>query len=156
MIRNSFLALTHVGFALGGFALGIYMLPILMAPEAPSATEVAGIQSQSTFNGTFRRDLQDSDLLHWGDGEVSIGEDAVTLVGRIAPGPDYRLYLSPKFVETEQEFLALKSSMVQVGPVKTFDNFIVKMPAELNPAEYNSVIIWCEAFGQFITAARYQ
>jgi hypothetical protein len=46
--------------------------------------------------------------------------------------------------------------MVQVGPVKTFDNFIVKMPSELSPAEYNSVSIWCEAFGQFITAARYQ
>ena len=156
MIRNLFLALTHISFALGGFFLGIYILPILLAPEAPSATEVADIQSHSTFSGTFRRDLQDSDLLHWGDGEVSIGEDAVTLMGSIAPGPDYRLYLSPKFVETEQEFLALKSSMVQVGPVKTFDNFIVKMPAELNPAEYNSVIIWCEAFGQFITAARYQ
>lgn len=156
MFRTLFLALTHLGFAVGGFALGIYLLPILMAPEAPSAMEVAGIQSQSTFSGTFRRDLQDSDLLHWGDGEVSIGKDAVTLVGSIAPGPDYRLYLSPKFVETEQDFLALKSSMVQVGPVKTFDNFIVNMPAGLNPADYNSVIIWCEAFGQFITAAKYQ
>lgn len=155
-MRTLFLAVTHIGFAAGGFALGIYMLPILMAPEAPSTIEVAGIQSQSTFNGTFRRDLQDSDLLHWGEGEVSIGEDVVTLMGSIAPGPDYRLYLSPKFVETEQDFLALKSSMVQVGPVKTFDNFIVKMPSGINPADFTAVIIWCEAFGQFITAASYK
>lgn len=77
-------------------------------------------------------------------------------MGSIAPGPDYRLYLSPQFVETERDFLSLKSSMVEVGPVKTFDNFIVKLPAEVNPVDYNSVIIWCEAFGQFITAAQYQ
>jgi len=156
VIRTLFLTLTHIGFALGGFALGIYMLPILMAPEAPSAMDVADIQSRSTFSGIFRRELKDSDILHWGDGEVSIGEDAITLVGSIAPGPDYRLYLSPQFVETERDFLSLKSSMVEVGPVKTFDNFIVKLPAEVNPVDYNSVIIWCEAFGQFITAAQYQ
>lgn len=84
MIRTLFLTLTHIGFALGGFALGIYMLPILMAPEAPSAMDVADIQSRSTFSGIFRRELKDSDILHWGDGEVSIGEDAIN------PGGQYR------------------------------------------------------------------
>lgn len=150
------LVITHLGFAAAGFALGIYALPILMAPEAPSVAEVASLQGDPTYTGTFKRDLTDSDLLHWGEGEVSIGSDAVTLVGSIAPGPDYRLYLSPEFVETEKDFAALKSSMVQVGPVKTFDNFIVSIPPGIDPGDYNAVIIWCEAFGQFITAAQYQ
>jgi hypothetical protein len=87
---------------------------------------------------------------------VSLEESAVTLVGSIAPGPDYRLYLSPEFVETEADFEVLKSKMVQVGPVKTFENFIVPIPKGIDPSDYNSVIIWCEAFGQFITAARYR
>jgi hypothetical protein len=156
MPRILILTISHLAFAAGGFALGIYALPILMAPDAPSSAEVAGFQSQATYNGTFRRDLADSDFLHWGEGEVSIGDSAVTLVGSIAPGPDYRLYLSPAFVETEAEFEAKKASMVQVGPVKTFDNFIVSIPEGIDPAAYNTVIIWCEAFGEFITAAQYQ
>ena len=99
MKKMLILVITHLGFAAAGFALGIYALPILMAPEAPSVAEVASLQGDPTYTGTFKRDLTDSDLLHWGEGEVSIGSDAITLVGSIAPGPDYRLYLSPEFVE---------------------------------------------------------
>ena len=156
MPKTLVLIVTHLAFAAGGFALGIYALPILMAPDAPSSAEVAGLQTQSTYSGEFKRDLADSDFLHWGEGQVSISSEAITLVGSIAPGPDYRLYLSPEFVETEADFMALKSSMVQVGPVKTFQNFIVPVPAEIDPGDYKAVIIWCEAFGQFITAASYQ
>ena len=44
-------------------------------------------------------------------------------MGELAPSPDYKLYLSSGFVETEAEFLGLKPSMALVGDVKTFDNF---------------------------------
>ena len=156
MKRLIFSGLTHIAAAAGGFALGIYALPILQAPNAPSASEVAALQSQVVFSGQFRRDLQDSDLLHWGEGVVSIGDGVISLVGSLAPGPDYRLYLSPRFVETEKDFRALKASMVQVGPVNTFDNFIVPVPDDIDTSAYKAVVIWCEAFGQFITAAQYQ
>ena len=149
-------AVSHV-FALGlGFALGIYALPILTAPDAPSTTEVTSQASQAVYSGQFRRDLQDSDLFHWGEGTVSVGRKSVTLMGRVAPGPDYKLYLSPEFVETEKDFARLKSRMVRIGDVKTFENFIVPVPESVNPEQYNSVIIWCEAFSQFITSARYR
>ena len=46
--------------------------------------------------------------------------------------------------------------MVNVGPVRTFENFMVSVPQSIDPADYSTVIIWCEAFGQFITAAEYQ
>lgn len=156
MLKRLFLVASHLAFAAGGFALGIYALPILMAPEAPTSVEVAGLQSQASYRGEFRRDLAGSDFLHWGEGEVSIGEDTIALVGSIAPGPDYRLYLSPEFVETERAFMALKPQMVQVGPVKTFDNFIVPMADHIDPSRYTTVVIWCESFGEFITAARYR
>lgn len=147
---------THLLVAAAGFAAGVYTLPILIAPPAPDTEQVAAIQQQARFHGTFRRDLQDSDWLHWGEGKVSIGPDVVSLMGKVSAGPDYQLYLSPEFVETEADFARLKDQMVRVGPVKTFDNFIVPLPATIDPARFSSVIVWCEAFGQFITAARYQ
>lgn len=147
---------SHLLVGAAGFAAGIYALPILIAPPAPANEQVAALQAQASFHGTFRRDLQDSDWLHWGEGQVSIGPDAISLMGRLASGPDYQLYLSPTFVETEADFARLKEKMVKIGPVKTFDNFIVPLPADVNPADYDSVIIWCETFGQFITAARYR
>jgi hypothetical protein len=139
-----------------GFALGIYALPILIAPAAPSAAEVAAQADQAIFKGQFRRDLKDSDALHWGEGTVSVSRTGIALAGELAPGPDYKLYLSPEFVETEADFKRLKPSMVRVGDVKTFKNFVVAVPQAVDPARYNTVIVWCESFSQFITAAKYK
>lgn len=147
---------TH-GLALAlGFALGIYMLPILTAPDAPTAAEVSTASGHGAFKGEFKRDLKDSDALHWGEGSVSVSPQNVAFTGKLAPGPDYKLYLSPEFVETEADFNRLKSRMVRVGDVRTFDNFIVPVPASVNVSDYKAVIVWCESFGQFISAAKYQ
>jgi len=150
------LILTHCVVGFVGFGAGIYVLPILTAPPAPSESEINAITSQAKYTAEFKRELKDSDALHWGEGRVSIGSQSITLMGKLAPGPDYKLYLSPKFVETEADFKRLKSSMVRVGDVKTFENFVVKLPAGVDPSKFNSVIVWCESFGQFITAAQYQ
>ncbi len=147
---------THIAVGIFGFGLGIYALPILTAPPAPSADEISAMSSQATYTGEFRRDLEDSDIFHWGKGTVSIGSDFITLMGKLAPGPDYKLYLSPQFIETEADFNRLKPDMVQVGEVKTFENFIVLVSPNINVTDYNSVIVWCESFGQFITAAKYR
>lgn len=139
-----------------GFALGIYLLPILIAPDSPDVTKVHAVADNAVFTAEFRRDLKDSDALHWGEGKLYIGSDSIALEGSLAPGPDYRLYLSPEFVETEKAFEALKAQMVEVGPVRTFENFMVAVPESIDPADFNSAIVWCEAFGQFITAGAYQ
>ena len=156
MKRILILAVTHTLTLAAGFALGIYVLPILIAPPAPSAAEVSARAATATYTAEFRRDLKDSDALHWGEGRVTVGKEAITLAGRLAPGPDYKLYLSPEFVETEADFLRVKPRMVRVGEVKTFENFVVPVPANVDPAAYRAVIVWCERFGQFITAARYR
>ena len=139
-----------------GFALGIYALPILTAPTAPSAAAAASAASNAAYTGRFRRDLKDSDLFHWGEGTVSVGRQNIVLVGKLAPGPDYKLYLSPEFIETETDFLRLKPSLVRVGDVRTFDNFVVPVPDSVDVSNYNTVIVWCESFGQFISAAKYR
>ncbi|RPH45385.1 MAG: hypothetical protein EHM87_06710 [Burkholderiales bacterium] len=155
-MKRLLLVVSHLGFLAIGFALGIYALPILIAPDAPSGAEVAAQAGEAAFTGRFRRDLKDSDALHWGEGTVSIGARSIVLAGRLAPGPDYKLYLSPTFVETEADFVRLKSTMVRVGDVKTFENFIVPVPASVDPARFTTVVIWCETFGQFISAAQYR
>lgn len=147
---------THAAVAAAGFGAGIYVLPILIAPTAPAAGEVTAAAARATFTGTFRRDLKDSDALHWGEGLVSVGPDSITLLGRLAPGPDYKLYLSPEFVETKADFQRLKPRMVRVGDVRTFENFVVAVPAGVDPSGYSAVVVWCETFSQFITAARYR
>jgi hypothetical protein len=156
MKKTLLLVATHLLALAAGFALGIYVLPILTAPPAPSAAEAMAQAGQAAYTGQFRRDLKDSDVLHWGEGTLLVGQRSIALVGRIAPGPDYKLYLSPEFVETEADFLRLKHSMLRIGDVKTFENFVVRVPEPVDVARYNTVIVWCEAFGQFITAARYR
>ena len=155
-MKNLLLVFTHV-VALGiGFALGIYLLPILIEPDSPTVEEIRSAVSGAEFTTTFRRDLQDSDALHWGEGTLFITPQTIAFEGELAPGPDYRLYLSPEFVETEAAFQSLKAEMVQVGNVRTFDNFTLDVPAHIDPTDYRAAIVWCETFGQFITAGAYQ
>ncbi|PXX97167.1 DM13 domain-containing protein [Halomonas sp. LBP4] len=156
MKKILFLVVSHVLVGAVGFAIGIYTLPILIAPPPPSVEELETLSQQAVYTGEFQRDLEGSDLLHWGEGRVSVGPQSIVFVGKLAPGPDYKLYLSPEFVETGAEFERLREHMVRVGDVRTFENFLVAVPESVDPARYNTVIVWCESFAQFITAARYR
>ncbi|MEE4283663.1 MAG: DM13 domain-containing protein, partial [Pseudomonadales bacterium] len=76
--------------------------------------------------------------------------------GRLAPGPDYKVYLVDGFVEHEDEFLPIKAQALLLGEVKTFDGFIIDLPNDIDLTRYNTVVVWCEAFGEFITSAQYR
>ena len=155
-MKRAVLVGSHLLVLAIGFGLGVYALPILVAPSALSPKDIESLMGPAQWTAEFRRDLQDSDALHWGEGRVSVGPRSISLLGKLAPGPDYKLYLSPEFVETEADFQRLKPLMVRVGDVKTFENFLVPVPQGVDPSHFNTVIVWCEAFGQFITAARYR
>ena len=156
MFRVIVFLISHGLAMAGGVALGIYLLPILIAPDAPSDTEVASVSDKAIFTAQFKMDLPGSDFLHWGEGELSISTRRVSFTGELAPGPDYRLYLTPQLVLDEQEFLAIKDQSAYVGDIKTFDNFILNVAENINPAGFTAVVVWCETFGEFITAASYQ
>lgn len=147
---------SHAFALAAGFGLGIYALPIITAPVAPTTEQVSLAAVQAVYTGQFRRDLKGSDFLHWGEGKVSVGRNSIVLVGRLAPGPDYKLYLSPEFVETEADFTRLKRQMQRVGDIRTFENFMVTVPEGVDVSQYKAVIIWCESFSQFISAAKYR
>ena len=156
MTRVLILLATHVLVGMGGFAAGVYLLPILIAPPAPTAAEVSSMADAATYTAEFRRDVGDSDALHWGEGKVFVGPNHIALDGEVAPGPAYGLYLSPVWVKTEAEFARERERMVRVGRVDTFTNFIVPLPAGTDLEAHTSVVIWCEAFDQFITSASYR
>lgn len=146
---------THAVVLVIGFMLGIYFLPILTAPEAPSISDIQ-TTDQVLYRGAFKKDLPGSDLFHWGEGALSITPSAINFIGSIAPGPDYQLYLTENLIESEQAFLSVKEQSLKVGPVKTFDNFIVPMSDSTVLEKYTAVLIWCESFSKYITAASYR
>ena len=46
--------------------------------------------------------------------------------------------------------------MARIGDVRTFENFVVPVPEGIDPVADNTVIVWCESFGEVITAAKYR
>lgn len=145
------------GIALAiGFALGIYSLPILTAPESLDKAMLAETAKAALYKAEFKRDLAGSDFLHWGEGTVSVSAEKIVHEGALAPGPDYFVYLVKDFVEDEAQFNAAKGTAERIGNVKTFDGFLLDVPAGVDVAAFSTVVVWCESFGEFITAAKYK
>jgi hypothetical protein len=150
------LTASHAAVLAAGFALGVYFLPILSAPRSPAPSEVRAAVGEPRFTARFERGLAGSDALHWAQGEVRIGAQAIGFEGAMAPGPAYKLYLVRGFVETEEAFARVRADAVALGDIKTFDRFVVPIPPGVDVAQYDTVLVWCEAFSQFISAAKYR
>jgi hypothetical protein len=137
-----------------GFGLGVCFLPILTAGPGLDHVAVQALATSAERRGRFVRDLPESNSLRWGDGTIMINANQIWFNVTISPGPDYWLYLAPEFVDDGAGFLAIKAEPRQIGAVKTFENFALDLPPAIDLDEYDAVVIWCEAFKQFITAAR--
>ncbi|AMP03868.1 DM13 domain-containing protein [Collimonas pratensis] len=140
-----------------GFGAGVYFLPILTAGDGPGAAELAQAAGKAKYTAVFTKDLPGSDFLHWAQGTVAVSESAIAFEGKIAPGPDYKVYLVPEYVGSKEEFLKIKERALRVGEVKTFDRFIVDISQQrVDLSRYNTVVIWCETYSQFISAAQFR
>lgn len=155
-MRNLVRLITHGAMFAAGFALGIYVLPILTAAPAPDAAMLQDKAARALYSVELTRDLSGSDFLHWGEGMISLSADEIVHEGKLAPGPDYKLYLTPEFVDHEAAFNAIKDQAVLIGDVKSFSGFLIDLPEGIDVADYNTVVVWCEAFGEFITAGQYK
>ena len=147
---------THAAVLVIGFGLGVYFLPILTAPPSPAPATLEAMAENAVYTAEFEQDLRGHDLLHWGNGTVSLTPTQIVHEGELAPGPDYMLYLVPEFVEHEDEFNPLKDQSVVLGPVKSFNGFALDIPAGVDIEKYTTVMVWCEAFSEFIAAAKYR
>lgn len=155
-MRILILAITHGLTGAIGFALGIYLLPILTAPDAPDAAVLEEMAAEALFTAEFTRDLRGSDFLHWGEGTISLTPAQIVHEGALAPGPDYKVYLTTVPVEHEDEFDPIKAEAALVGDVKTFQGFLLDVPEGVDVSAYSTIVVWCESFGEFITSATYQ
>ena len=156
MKRILALAATHTA-ALGlGFGLGVYFLPIITAEDAPEAAVLEQAASAATYSAELTRDLRGSDGLHWGEGTISVSPETISHIGELAPGPDYKLYLTREFVEDEAGFEAVRAEAVRIGEVKSYDGFAIDVPQGIDIEQFTTVVIWCETFGEFITAGQYR
>ena len=149
MNRKPFLVGLIAGGLLGlilGFGLGVYPLPIIVAERGADEIVLAGANASAERRGMFVRDLPGSDPLHYGDGEiihsVENGITYITLQGHVTPGPDYKLYLTPKYVDTKAGFEAIKAQSVRVGDIKAFENFRLPVPPSVNANDYPAVLVW--------------
>ena len=151
------LSVSHSAFLALGFALGVYFLPVLIAPDSPTAEVIEQAAKDARYKTTFEEKRGDSDSFHWAEGEVFVSTKQIIFKGKMAPGPDYQLYLSPKYIETEDEFLAeVKAQSVRVDVIKSFDGFIINVPQGIDIERYNTVVIWCEQFKEYISSAQYR
>lgn len=156
MRRILVLLTTHL-LTLGlGFGLGVYFLPILIAPDDPAVEVVQAAMADAKYTTAFKRELKGSDPFHWAVGNVTVSPRQVAFDGEIAPGPDYKVYLTREFVDNDADFERIKADALRIGEVKTFKRFVVDVPGNVDVDEYTTVVIWCERFAQFISAGQYR
>jgi len=116
----------------------------------------SGGGSRRNLQGAFRSQSERQRFPALGEGEISISPDKIGHEGRLAPGPDYKLYLTTEFVDTKDAFLRLKPRAKYIGDVKSFNGFLLPVPADVDVGKYTTAVIWCESFSAFITAAKYR
>jgi hypothetical protein len=151
-----FLLISHLTFLGAGTGLGIYLLPILTAQENASLNEINDVKKLAKYKGEFDRNQKGSDVFHWAEGELYVTDSEIAFKGQVAPGPDYKIYLTKAQAVDKNSFLEMKKEAVLIGELKNFGNFRKSIPDSVNVNEFTTVQIWCERFSKFIGSAVYQ
>ena len=146
-----------IGAILGsitGFASGIFYFPFLFPPaEVNDVVTDAGARDV-VATGTFVH-ADPSDPVHYGSGGVTLYGNLLHLEQdfEVAPGPKYHVYLVPE-AEITPDTRVEETMFVDLGRLKSFtagQNY--RIPAGLDLADYESVVIWCEQFNVLISPA---
>lgn len=151
-------ATLFVGGVIGacvGFAIGIFVYPYIFLADVTANEQVIGLENKSVVaTGTFIH-ADKSDPVHYGQGMVTVYNDAVHLGGdfEVGPGPAFHVYLVPKADILRSA--DLKDQMyVDLGRLRAFKGSqVYAIPAGVDLRKYGSVIVWCEAFGVLISPA---
>jgi hypothetical protein len=140
-----------------GFAAGIWFFPYIFPPEPVNHTlSQEETQAPVVAKGTFIH-ANPRDPIHWGKGSVSVYRNLVYLEPdfEVGPGPDYRVLLVPKSgIKTNSDVREVLSKSVDLGQLQAFKSGQrYPIPANVNLADYQSVVIWCRQFGALISPA---
>jgi hypothetical protein len=138
-----------------GVALGFFLFPFIFPP--PPAVEQLTATDRSAAvvaQGTFIH-ANTSDPIHWGKGSVSVRQDSVFLGEdfEVGPGPKFHVYLVPRKQIRSSGDLG-GQMFVDLGRLRSFKGSQrYAIPAGMDLAKYESVIIWCERFSVLISPA---
>jgi hypothetical protein len=138
-----------------GFALGIFFYPYMFLADIVAADKVENPAARKLVaSGTFIH-ANPSDPIHYGKGKVTVFQDLLHLESdfEVGPGPKFHVYLVPEANVTSSTRVA-QTRYVDLGRLKAFkgsQNYPV--PSGIDPARYQSVVIWCEQFGVLISPA---
>jgi len=155
---KKYLAIFAVGGVLGiaaGFALGVFVYPYLFLADIVATDQVDNPAARKLVaSGTFIH-ANPSDPIHYGRGKVSVFQDLLHLEDdfQVGPGPKFHVYLVPEQNVVPSTNVA-RSMYVDLGRLKAFkgsQNYPI--PAGIDLARYQSVVIWCEQFGVLISPA---
>lgn len=113
-----FLLISHLTFLGAGTGLGIYLLPILTAQENASLNEINDVKKLAKYKGEFNRNQKGSDVFHWAEGEIYVTDSEIAFKGQVAPGPDYKIYLTKAQAVDKNSFLEMKKEAVLIGELK--------------------------------------
>jgi hypothetical protein len=147
-----------VGGACGvaaGFALGIFAYPYLFLADIVAQEKVqAPATGKALARGEFIH-ANPADPIHYGKGKVTVYENVLYLEPdfEVGPGPKFHVYLVPEKTVVPSTNVA-RTMYVDLGRLKAFkggQNYPV--PAGVDLAKFESVVIWCEQFGVLISPA---
>lgn len=149
-----FLAGAVLGTAFG-VALGFFLFPYIFPPppaaeQLTTADRASAVLAQGTFIHANR-----SDPIHWGKGSASVRADSVFLGEdfEVGPGPKYHVYLVPR-TQIRASGDLQGQMFVDLGRLRSFKGSQrYAIPADIDLAKYQSVIIWCERFSVLISPA---
>jgi hypothetical protein len=139
----------------GGFALGIFVYPYLFLADIVATEKVDQRVSRMVLaRGEFMH-ANPSDPIHYGKGRVTVYEGVLHLEPdfEVGPGPKYHVYLVPEKNVLPSTNVA-RTMFVDLGRLKAFkgsQNY--EVPAGVEVAKFDSVVIWCEQFGVLISPA---
>lgn len=150
------LLVSHLGVFGLGFGAGVYYLPILTATNNATDGEVQMVKDNARYSGVFSKNQEGSNPVHWADGKLYVSNNEIAFEGTVAPGPDYKIYLTKTQANNKASFLKIKEDSLYIGDLKNFGNFKKAIPNGVNIDEYTTVQIWCERYGQFISSAPYK
>jgi hypothetical protein len=137
-----------------GVALGFFLFPFVFPPPPAAEQLLEADRSPLAATGTFIH-ANPSDPIHYGKGKVSVFQRTVFLENdfEVGPGPAFHVYLVPKAnVRTAAD--VSNEMFVDLGGLRAFKGSQrYPIPAGVDLAKYQSVVIWCERFSVLISPA---
>lgn len=143
-----------LGIAAGAAGM-LFVYPFIFLSGVVADEKLANAETMNLrATGSFVH-ANPSDPVHYGMGRTSVFEDVVRLESDfvVGPGPKYKVLLhTARGIRRTEDIHAAR--FVDLGPLRAFQgsqNYAI--PAGINPGDFQSIVIWCEAFNVLISPA---